>query len=376
MIDSSLRERVRVGAAVLLVGWVCVGCGAFGSMREHQEQLAAARLEIQANRLDVAVTHLERAIAANPGDARGHLLLADLHRRLKHDDEFARNVRRALLVDPRSPDAALANAGLLAESGDLPRALALLDEAAGRNPNRPEIHWGRGLLLLRGGDSHTLLESALQLVEYADATREGDLRIGGLLLVAIARQRIDPIDPQALTDFCDAAKIDPDVAMGAGEELAGAGADKDLLTLADRCANATEPDAAAALVAAYVTLRGGNAERTIAIADGALARLKTQGAMASSRRALDLDVLAARAHLELGQGGAAAARLGAQARARPDLDGLWRMYADAAFASRSLDVLDQLKTDVADAAEQTEDPALLELFAQIARGVEQAQRPR
>ncbi|MBK6940109.1 MAG: tetratricopeptide repeat protein [Planctomycetes bacterium] len=376
MIETSLRERVRVGAAVLLVGIGCAGCGAFGSLREHQEQLAAARAEIQANRLDVAVTHLERAIAANPGDARGHLLLADVQRRLKHDDEFDRNVRRALLVDPGSPDAVLANAGLLAESGDLPRALALLDGAADRHPNRPEIHWGRGLLLLRGGDPHSLLEAALQLVEYADATREGDLRIGGLLLVAIARQRIDPIDPQALTDFCDAAKIEPDVAMGAGEELAGAGADKDLLTLADRCASSSEPDANAALVSAYVTLRGGNADRAIAIADGVLSRLKTQGAMATSRIALDLDVLAARAHLELGQGGAAAARLAAQARARPDLDGLWRMYADAAFASRSADVMNQLKADLADAADQTKDPALLELFAQIARAVEQALHPR
>lgn len=376
MIGTSLRGRLRACSAVLLLVQCCIGCGAFGSLREQQEQMAAARQEIQANRLEVAVGHLERAIAANPGEARGHLLLADVQRRLKRTDEFDRSVRRALLVDPRSPDAVLANAGLRAESGDLAGALSLLDDAAARHPDRPEIHWGRGLLLLRGGDPHAALESALQLVEYADATREGDLRIGGLLLVAIARQRIDPIDEQALTDFCTAATTEPDVAIGASEELAGAGGDADLIELARRCAQQDAPAPDAALVAAYVFLRGGDAERAIALADIVLARLRSEGAMATSRVALDLDVLAARAHLELGQGGAAAARLGAQARARPDLAGLWRMYADAAFSSRSAEVLGQLKIDVADAAEHTEDPALLELFAQIARGVEQALRPR
>lgn len=376
MVDVSLRGLTRAVLAGVVLPALCIGCGAFGSLREHQEQLAAARDEIQANRLEIAATHLERAIAANPQDARGHLLLADVRRRLNDKDAFDRCVRRALLVDPRSPDAVLANAGLLAESGDLNAALGLLDDAVARHPNRPELHWGRSILLLRGDDAHALLESCLQLVEYADAHKEGDLRIGGLLLVAIARQRIDPIDPEALDDFCDAARVEPDIAIGASEELAGAGADEDLTALARRCASQEAPVPEAALVAAYVFLRGGDANRAIALVDLVLSRLRAEGAMASSRIALDLDVLAARAHLELEQGGAAAARLGAQARARPDLAGLWRMYADAAFASRSAEVLEQLRTDVANAADRTEDKALLELFAQIARGVEQALRPR
>ncbi len=376
MVVALGQTRIRAGLVLALFASGGVGCGAFGSMREQQEQLAAAREEIKANRLEVAAVHLERAIAANPGDARGHLLLADVRRRLNDQVAFDRNVQRALLVDPRSPDAVLANAGRLADQGETARAVALIDESLARHPNVPELRWGRCLLLLRGADAHALLESSLQLVEYADAQKLGEFRVAGLLLEAIARQRMDPLDARALAAFCEAAQVETDVALGACEELAGGGGDRDLVTIARRCSDEAAPTPESVLVAAYIVMRGGDAEHALRTADAALARLRDQGAFATSRVALDLDVFAARAQLELGQGRAAAARLAAQARARPDLGGLWRMYADAAFASGSAEAMEQLRIDVAAAAEESKDQNLLELFAQIARAIEKALHPK
>jgi tetratricopeptide (TPR) repeat protein len=144
----------------------------------------------QVGKNDLALQLITQAVAACPAIAAFHNNLGTVHRSMGQLDKAIANYRRSIELDPTSRDAFLNLLGVLIDQGHLPEAKAVFQEASrlghdassrsaalatlegnqlhaeGRlrgalecheralaaNPQIPQLHWNRALMLLTLGD--------------------------------------------------------------------------------------------------------------------------------------------------------------------------------------------------------------------------------
>lgn len=112
-----------------------------------------------------AVQVLSRAVARDRSSARAYALLAQAHRQAGHPDSAVAALERALRDLPRQPELLMALALACRDSGELERALTLLEEGAGMAPGDGRLAGNLGALYLevgRGAQAEAQLRRALQ----------------------------------------------------------------------------------------------------------------------------------------------------------------------------------------------------------------------
>lgn len=106
-------------------------------MSYNPMQLAGAF--IQAGELDDALDALDTALSAHPGDEAALSLRAQVLARFPGEDSARRALADLAALSQPTPDDALLAARLHAENGDLPAALAAIEDGLTRHPNNPRL---------------------------------------------------------------------------------------------------------------------------------------------------------------------------------------------------------------------------------------------
>lgn len=130
-----------------LAGFVLLGSWAWPA-RASDARREAIEL-VQARRCELALPALERARAADPGDARLALLAAECQIRLRRYTEALASLADVTRVDPRFPDADLYRGIAAYHTGDLDAAERSLEAARETSPGRADTDLYLGLVWLQ-----------------------------------------------------------------------------------------------------------------------------------------------------------------------------------------------------------------------------------
>ncbi|ROR29741.1 type IV pilus biogenesis/stability protein PilW [Inmirania thermothiophila] len=163
---------MRAAAALVLLA--LAGCAAGPAPGEGGNDRSAAAYTglgiayLREGKLEQALDRLQRAIAADPGNATAHSALGVVYERMGREAEADRHYRRAVELAPEDPNA-LNNLGrFLCARGGREEAMRLFERAASApGYGAPWVAWtNAGLCALAGGDragAEARLRRALQL---------------------------------------------------------------------------------------------------------------------------------------------------------------------------------------------------------------------
>ena len=159
------------GAALLALALAVVVAGPARAADEGLAlRLRAERLAAD-DRCEEALPILARARSLSPDDARAALLEGQCRTRLGRYAEAAQSLEAAVQLDPALDEAWLQLAIARYHARDLAGARTALDEAERRMPERAEVSFYRGVLLLEEAQSEpaaTKLERAATLDSRVD----------------------------------------------------------------------------------------------------------------------------------------------------------------------------------------------------------------
>ncbi|HUP40291.1 MAG TPA: tetratricopeptide repeat protein [Vicinamibacterales bacterium] len=140
--------------------------------RAQQENVAAARQAVQANRLDEAARLYERAIAASPESAFLVRDLADVEAKQGKTDEALARYRRAIEMDPSDAASHIRVGEILDASGDLEGAHRMFTEANTLEPS-PDLR--RRLAAIDARLAYLKLPAEYRAIPEAASITRGDL---------------------------------------------------------------------------------------------------------------------------------------------------------------------------------------------------------
>ena len=165
---ESFEEALAVDPGLPRVGRL-VGELRFRVMSERH---AAARVAVEAGRLDAAEAAYAVMIAASPESAFLYLELAEIKERQGELDEALARTRRARSLDPNDVEAVLMEAVLLEELGELEAAEHVYELAEAVNPTDESAG---GLLRVRRALQLAGLPAEYRGIPAAESTTRGDL---------------------------------------------------------------------------------------------------------------------------------------------------------------------------------------------------------
>jgi tetratricopeptide (TPR) repeat protein len=147
-----------------------------------------AALQEREGKTDQAIASLETALTANPHNVNLLLGLARLHGTAKNSAKALEYAKAARKQAPEDAEAAQSLGRLAYENGDHPWAASLLQEAARKQPDSPDLQFDLGLAnysIGRVGEAQTAMRTALSLAERQS--------LGGFTHSAQARQMLELI---------------------------------------------------------------------------------------------------------------------------------------------------------------------------------------
>ncbi len=140
--------------------------------RAQQENVAAARRAVQANRLDEAARLYERAIAASPESAFLVRDLADVEAKQGKTDQALARYRRAIEMDPSDAASRIRIGEMLDALGDLEGAHRMFTEA---NTLEPSADLRRRLAAIDARLAYLKLPAEYRAIPEAASISRGDL---------------------------------------------------------------------------------------------------------------------------------------------------------------------------------------------------------
>ena len=202
-----VRARSAIGAAALACLLVVAAvAGPMDIVADHRATRAATRGDLAA---------ADDALAMRPDSFRYALLGADVAFRRGDLAGAEQRVAAAAARAPRDPAVRVARARVASASGDITRALPMLEKAVGEDPNHPELRILLGDVQAMAGRSGEAERSWLAAAHLAPRDPTPHLRLCALYLAAgeidLARhsletaRRLDP-DHAALPELEDALR--------------------------------------------------------------------------------------------------------------------------------------------------------------------------
>jgi superkiller protein 3 len=291
------------------------------SVPQASEDVKAAEQKIEANDGAGAKALLEKALAANPDDARALLDLGIANELLEDSGGAKAAYRKAIELQPDLAEA-LNNLGvILRDEGDLDAAVEMLERAARANAGSANVQRNLALALEDKGDAagaERAYRTALELDPEHVMTR---INLG-LLLVDSGKAEAGAIELRAGQV---AAKGDRPALLAIGNGLRRAG------------------DAKGALSAMQSAVDSGGDPTPAVLAELALAQRAADdrdGAIATLERALKLDAKYATAHYLMGN---MLAGDKAYDKAKKHYESYLKLEPKGEHAARAKERLDQLK---------------------------------
>jgi predicted TPR repeat methyltransferase len=148
-------------------------------------QLRAAMLAMREERLDLAQSELDAAIADTPGDIQLRKCRAELRQRLGETAGAAGDAAEAVILDRHDPSAKALLGVLLLELGRIPEAIACLGEAAAADPAHPAYCEGLAAAQQAAGDS----DAAMATLAAGIAAAPGSVALRNAATQLAVRQR-------------------------------------------------------------------------------------------------------------------------------------------------------------------------------------------
>jgi len=172
--------------------------------RDAKPHLSIAEMALEARDLERAIRHLQRAIELDPPmSAQAHLLLGSAYLEKKILDDAEREIRTALALRPRIPDAHY-NLGLLRqERGDIPGAMEAYSREIELHPGAYPARFNLALLLAAAGRHDEEILHLRKAIEANPSFARGFIFLANALqktgqdleeAIGLARQglRLDP----------------------------------------------------------------------------------------------------------------------------------------------------------------------------------------
>lgn len=164
--------------------------------RAQQENVAAARRAVQANRLDEAARLYEQAIAASPDSAFLVRDLAELEAKQGKTDQALARYRRVVEMDPTDAASRIRIGEMLDAGGDLAGAMAMYTEA---NTLEPSAELRRRMAAIDARLAYLKLPAEYRAIPDAPTVTRGDLAsLIGIRLQALLDRA--PAQPAVITD--------------------------------------------------------------------------------------------------------------------------------------------------------------------------------
>ena len=178
-----LRSRVPVVAtAAVAAGTVFVNwpMGSVDAMRAVTETNLGAALH-SGQRLDDAILHYRRAIAASPDYAPAYSNLGMALREQNRIDEAVKSYSQALKLEPEFAAAHYNFANLLLDKGDAAAAVDHFDRAIRNEPASADVHSNLGMALALTGRTEEALREFRQAIDLDPASPKAYHNLGNVL---------------------------------------------------------------------------------------------------------------------------------------------------------------------------------------------------
>jgi Flp pilus assembly protein TadD len=189
--DLPARLVFRRGAIVAAAGAVCAAALVAHETyvrSSHRAEVARGEAALSAGDLALARTHLARAAALVPGDARTLFDLASLAERLGRSRDAIEFYRGALAADPEYPMAGMNLGVLYMETGDFTAGVRQLRKCADRVPHDQHVQFNLAQALTQVGNTN----GALKCLEKALLIDPGLAAASNRLAEITARKSTEP----------------------------------------------------------------------------------------------------------------------------------------------------------------------------------------
>src|SRR5437867_999353 len=206
----SVPQIAAIAALAIMVNWPM---GSVSAMRAVTETNIGTALQTE-HRIDDAIAHYRRAIAALPDYAPAYNNLGTALGEQKRMDEAVDSYRQALKLQPEFATAHFNLANLLLEQGDTAAAIDHLERAIRQEPASPDVHSNLGIALASTGRIDEAVREFRQAIGLDPQSAKAYRNLGNTLASqghwaeAISALRrvveLDPADAAARYDLASA----------------------------------------------------------------------------------------------------------------------------------------------------------------------------
>jgi tetratricopeptide (TPR) repeat protein len=175
--SRTLVQIAAVAAAAIFVNWPM---GSKGAMRAVTETNLGTALHTE-HRLDDAIAHYRRAVAAQPDYAPAYSNLATAFREQKRIDEAVASYEQALKLQPEFATAHYNFANLLLDEGDPAAAVDHFERAIRKEPASADVHSNLGIALALTGRVDEALREFRQAIDLDPASAKAYRNLGDTL---------------------------------------------------------------------------------------------------------------------------------------------------------------------------------------------------